>query len=199
MSKPLLYGTFGTPFFKQHNKMDCNIKYRDGGFKQWYCTCPPGHKMTNDTLEKLQNGVVTWDGCGPAQWGDGLFILNSILIPRDLQTCCNSHDVCYKTMYHDASGMTTLSEWEEKHKDFNQLDWGVCDDVFQTCNKSKVSEVPWYDIPGKAWISFVGSVLSSTVIGSSADFFNKLDKTGKLYWTNEFRCVKEGEGLCMYD
>ena len=179
--------------------MDCNIKFRDGGLKQWFCTCPPGHKITHTKIDKLQNGVVVWNGCGPSKWGDSVFILNSFLIPEVLQPCCNAHDVCYYSMHHDDKGLTKISEWEEKYTDFNQLDWGVCDDAFQTCNKSKAKELPWYDIPGKAWTMFVGNLLSSTVVGNSADFFSKLDENGKLSFLKPYNCVKEGEGLCTYD
>ena len=102
-------------------------------------------------------------------------------------------------MHHDDKGLTKFSEWEEKYTDFNQLDWGVCDDAFQACNKSKVKELPWYDIPGKTWTMFVGNVLSSAVIEGSADFFGKLDENGELSSVKNYKCIKKGEGLCTYD
>ena len=178
--------------------MECSIKYRDGGHKQWVCTCPAGSIFHSHGIENLQNDVISWDGCGPPEWGDGIYLLNTFLIPDVLQPCCNAHDVCFTTMYHGENGITELSELKKKYKEFNVLDWGVCDDVFQKCNKSKVGSVPWYDIPKKAWVSFAGHVMSSAVIENAADYHKKLDDDGNTIWTREW-CVKKTEGLCIYD
>ena len=101
-------------------------------------------------------------------------------------------------MYHDDNGITNLSDFKEKYKEFNRLDWGICDDVFQTCNKNKVNDVPWYNIPKKAWVLFAGTVVSSAVTEMSVDFHPKLDENGKTIWTKEWS-VKKDEGLCTYD
>ena len=190
----------GTKFLYSLNKMECKIKFRDGGHKkQWVCTCPPGYNFHSRRLDQTQNNVIPWNGCGPHEWGNSVFIMNSFLVPEVLQPCCNAHDLCYSTMYHGNNGVTKLSEFRKEYKEFNHLDWGVCDDVLQTCNEGKVKVIPWYNIPRKAWVMFAGTIISSAVIEKSADNFQKLDAKGNTVWTAEW-CVKKKEesGLCIY-
>ena len=183
--------------------MDCSIKFRKGGHKQWVCTCPPGYIFHSERLVEVEQNTIPWNGCGPHEWKDGIHVLNTMFLPDEIQPCCNAHDVCYGTMYSNVDGLRSISEFKKHYKEFNRLDWGVCDDLFQACNQNKANSISWYNIPKKAWVAFTGKILSSAVINKSADYFTTVDDDGnkirKGIGVTQWCVKKERNGLCMYN
>ena len=99
------------------NKISRTVGTKNNGFAH-----APGYIFHSRRLDQTQNNVIPWNGCGPHEWGNSVFIMNSFLVPEVLQPCCNAHDLCYSTMYHGNNGVTKLSEFRKEYKEFNHLD-----------------------------------------------------------------------------
>lgn len=159
----------------ENNKVKKKYQVRPDGLMYSVYTCPAGTYIESDYHKKMLTGErILSNECGAHTWNSsGLtHLINATIVPNEIKPCCNAHDACFQSGY-DHPGLTNFEQYRKHAKKTNIVDTNRCNLIFQGCMNKHVDQTPWWNIPKKAYLTFISGMFSSLVIKGGQPPYDK--------------------------
>lgn len=176
-------------------KMEKKYHVRPDGLMYPVLTCPAGTYLQSQDHKKMLKGeYILSNECGAHKWNStGLtHLINATIVPSEIKPCCNAHDACFMSGY-DQPELTNFEQYRKHATNTNVIDSNRCNLTFQACMNKYVDETPWWNLPKKAYLTFISGMFSMAVIkGSHPPNDNALSFTHYCERNNE-------NGVCYFE